>query len=154
MKITEIVNGISAYQAAVRVKRGKSSVTVKTIVFADGISQAKAMLSEIFDDSNVMSVSRISDAEINETSLVSPDQIINPRVFPNRYKRDLAQKLLLQQLKRNAMIIRPNADDLKAARSDFETEQKRVDREYVKWAEDKLKWAEIRKRRLASSEIF
>jgi hypothetical protein len=154
MKITEIVNGISAYQAAVRVKRGKSSMTVKTIVYADGISQARAMLSEIFDDSNVMSVSRISDSEINETSLVSADQIINPRVFPNRYKRDLAQKLLLQQLKRNAMIVRPTADDLEAARSDFEAEQKRVDREYEKWAEDNLKWAEIRKRRLASSEIF
>ena len=70
-----------------------------------------------------------------------------PRVFPNRYKHDLAQKLLLQQLKRNAMIVRPTRDDLEAARSDFEAEQKRVDLEYEKWAEDKLKWAEIRKRR-------
>lgn len=125
-------------------------MTVKTIVYADGISQARAMLSEIFDDSNVISVSRISDAEINESSFVTPDQIINPRVFPNRYKRDLAQKLLLQQLKRNAMIVRPTADDLEAARSDFEAEQKHVDREYEKWAEDKLKWAGIRKRRLRS----
>ncbi len=148
MHINEIVGGISGFLATIRVKRGKSSVTVKTIIFADGIGQARAMLSEIFDDSNVMSVSRISDAEINETSLVSADQIINPRVFPNRYKRDLAQKLLLQQLKRNAMIVRPTANDLKAARSDFEAEQKRVDREYEKWAEDKLKWAEIRKRNL------
>ena len=151
MRINEIVSGINKYLATVRVKRGKSSTTVKTVVYADGISQARAMLSEIFDDSNVMSVSRISDAEINETSLVSADQIINPRVFPNRYKRDLAQKLLLQQLKRNAMIVRPTANDLKAARSDFEAEQKRVDREYEKWADDELKWAGIRKRRLSSA---
>jgi hypothetical protein len=144
MKITEIVNGISAYQAAVKVRHGKSSKTVKTVVFADGISQARAMLSEIFDDSNVMSVSRISEAEINEASLVSPDQIINPRVFPNRYKRDLAQKLLLQQLQRNAVHVKPTIDDLKAAHSDFEAEQKRIDREY----ENKQKWAEIRKRRI------
>ena len=122
-------------------------MTVRTVVFADGISQARAMLSEIFGDSNVMSVSRISDAKINEAGLGSADQIINPRVFPNRYKRDLAQKLLLKQLKRNAMIVRPTADDLEAARSDFEAEQKRVDLEYEKWTEDKLKWAEIRKRR-------
>jgi hypothetical protein len=148
LRIDEVISGINRYLATVRVKRGKSSTTVKTVVYADGISQARAMLSEIFDDSNVMSVSRISDVEINEASLVSADQIINPRVFPNRYKRDLAQKLLLQQLKRNAMIVRPTADDLEAARSDFEAEQKRVDREYEKWAEDKLKWAEIRKRRL------
>ncbi len=149
MRIDEVISGINRYLATVRVKRGKSSTTVKTIVYADGISQARAMLSEIFDDSNVMSVSRISDAEINETSLVSADQIINPRVFPNRYKRDVAQKLLLKQLKRNAMIVRPTADDLEAARSDFEAEQKLVDREYEKWAEDKLKWDKIRQRRLA-----
>ncbi len=152
MRIDEIFAGINRYLATVRVKRGRSSTTVRTVVFADGISQARAMLSEIFDDSNVMSVSRISDAEINETSLVSADQIINPRVFPNRYKRDLAQKLLLQQLKRNAMIVRPTADDLEAARGDFEAEQKRVDLEYEKWAEDKIKWAEIRKRRLMVSK--
>ena len=148
MRIDEVITGINRYLATVRVKRGKSSTTVKTVVYADGISQARAMLSEIFDDSNVMSVSRISDAEINEASLVSAEKIINPRVFPNRYKRDLAQKLLLQQLKRNAMIVRPTADDLEAARSDFEAEQKRVNREYEDWAEDKIKWAEIRKRRL------
>jgi hypothetical protein len=147
LRIDEIFAGINRYLATVRVKRGKSSTTVKTVVYADGISQARALLSEIFDDSNVMSVSRISDAEINETSLVSADQIINPRVFPNRYKRDVAQKLLLKQLKRNAMIIRPTADDLEAARSDFEAEQKRVDLEYEKWVEDKLKWGGIRKRR-------
>jgi hypothetical protein len=119
-------------------------MTIKTIVYADGISQARAMLSEIFDDSNVMSVSRISDVEINEASLASADQIINPRVFPNRYKRDLAQKLLLQQLQRNALQVKPSLDDLRAAQSDFEAEQKRVNRDY----ENKLKWAEIRKRRL------
>jgi hypothetical protein len=119
-------------------------MTVKTVVFADGISQAKAMLSEIFDDSIVMSISRISDVEINEASLVSADQIINPRVFPNRYKRDLAQKALLNQMRRNALHVKPTVHDLKAAQSDFEIEQKRVNREYEKWAEGKRKWAEIR----------
>jgi hypothetical protein len=147
LRIDEVICGIRRYLATVRVKRGKSSVTVKTIVYADGISQARALLSEIFDDSNVMSVSRISDVEINEARLFSSGQIINPRVFPNRYKHDLAQKFLLKQLKRNALIIRPTSDDLAAARSDFEAEQKRVDREYEKWAEDKRKWAEIRKLR-------
>jgi hypothetical protein len=148
MKINDIVSGISGFLATVRVKRDKSSVTIKTIVFADGISQARAMLSEIFDDSNVISVTRINDDKLSETRLSPLQQIVNPRVFPNRYKRDLAQKLMLQQLKRNAMIVRPTADDLKAALSDFEAEQKRVDREYEKWAEDKLKWAAVRKRRV------
>ena len=144
MKITEIVNGISAYQASVRVKRGKSSVTVKTIVYADGISQARALLSEIFDDSNVMSVSRISNAEIKEANIVPPEQIVNPRVLANQRKEDIVQKLLLKQLKQNALQVKPTIDDLKAAQSDFEIEQKRVNREY----ENRLKWAEIRKRRI------
>ncbi len=146
MRINEIVGGISGFLATIRVKRGKSSVTVKTIAFADGISQAREMLSEIFDDSNVISVTRINDDKLSETRLSTHQKIVNPRVFPNRYKRGLAQKLLLQQLKRNAMVVRPTEDDLEAALSDFEAEQKSVDREYEKWAEDKLKWAEIRKR--------
>ncbi len=150
MRIDEIFAGINRYLATVRVKRGKSSTTVKTVVYADGISQARAMLSEIFDDSNVISVTRINDDKLSEARLSPHQQIVNPRIFPNRYKRDLAQKLLLQQLKRNAMIVRPTKDDLEAARSDFEAEQKRVDREYEKWAEDKLKWAEIRKRNKAT----
>ena len=44
--------------------------------------------------------------------------------------------------------VKPTIDDLRAAQDKFETEQKRIDREYDEWAEDKLKWAEIRKRRM------
>ncbi len=150
MRINEIVNGNPPFQATIRVKHGKSSTGVKVIVFAESITQARAILSEIFDDINVLSVAHTTPAKINEANLEPPHQIVNPRVFPNRYKHDIAQRALLQNLKRKAMIVRPTADDLKAARSDFDAEQKRVDREYEKWAEDKLKWAEIRKRRLRS----
>ncbi len=47
-------------------------------------------------------------------------------------------------MKRNALQVKPTIDDLKAAKSDLEAEQKRIDREY----ENKQKWAEIRKRRI------
>jgi hypothetical protein len=53
----------------------------------------------------------------------------------------LVQNALLMQLKRNSLQVKPTADDLEDARSDFEAEQKRVDREYDEWAKDKLKWA-------------
>lgn len=146
MRINEIVNGNPPFQATIRVKHGKSSTGVKVIVivFAESITQARAILSEIFDDINVLSVAHTTPAKINEANLEPPHQIVNPRVFPNRYKHDIAQRALLQNLKRKAMIVRPTADDLKAARSDFEAEQKRVNREY----ENKQKWAEIRKRRI------
>jgi hypothetical protein len=66
------------------------------------------------------------------------------RLLPTEYAHDLAKKALLNQMKRNALQVKPTIDDLKVAQSDFEAEQKRVNREY----ENKQKWAEIRKRRL------
>ena len=73
-----------------------------------------------------------------------------PRILPTAYTHKLAQNALLAQMKRNALQVKPTIDDLRAAQDKFETEQKRIDREYDEWAEDKLKWAEIRKRRLTS----
>jgi hypothetical protein len=53
-------------------------MTFKTVVYAGVINQSRGMLSEIFDDSNVISASRISKAEINESIFVRSGQIINP----------------------------------------------------------------------------
>ena len=49
-------------------------------------------------------------------------------------------------MKRNALHVKPTIDDLRAARSDFEAEQKRVNREYEDALNDRAKWAQIRKR--------
>jgi hypothetical protein len=150
VKITEIVNGIYCFSATIRAKRGKSSTNVKTIVFADGISQARALLGAMYGDENVVSVSPITDNQMNETIPSREKSVVPrvPRVLPTEYAHDLAKKALLNQMKRNSLQVKPSLDDLKAARSDFEAEQKRVNREYDKWVEDKLKWAEIRKRNL------
>jgi hypothetical protein len=144
VKITEIVNGINCFSATIRATRGKSSTTVKTVVFADGISRARAMLGAMYGEENVVSVSRISENQINEANLIPPDQAVNPRVLANQRKEDIIQKLLLKQLKQNALHVKPTIDDLKVAQSDFEIEQKRVNREYA----NNQKWAEIRKRKL------
>ncbi len=57
MLIHEVTNHLKRYDATVRVKQGGSSTTVKTQVKADGLSQARAMLSHIYGASNVLSVS-------------------------------------------------------------------------------------------------
>ena len=43
--------------------------------------------------------------------------------------------------------MQPTIHHLRAARSDFEAEQKRVNRKYEDAVNDRAKWAEIMKRR-------
>jgi hypothetical protein len=144
MKIIEIVNGIHCYVATVRIKQGKTKTTAKTIIYAESIAQARNLLTAMYGDDSVISVSKVSESNLKEAVPNRTKSNLVPQVMPTEYTHDLAQKRLLNQMKRNAVNVKPTSDDLKAARSDFEVEQKRVDREY----ENKQKWAEIRKRRL------
>lgn len=157
MKITEIVNGVHCYVATVRLKRGKTTNTAKTIIFAENATQARNLLSLMYGDNSVVSVSKVSEADLNETNInqAVPNRTIPradekpvPRVLPTAYTKKLAQNALLNQMKRNALQVTPTIDDLRAAQDDFEIEQKRIDREYDEAVKDREKWAEIRKRRL------
>ena len=156
MKITEIVNGIHYFTAIVRVINGKTKTTVRTMIFADGIDQAKALLTSMYGKGNVLSVSRVSEDHLDEAvpdrTTPRPTQTqatkLIPRILPTAYTHKLAQNALLAQMKRNALQVKPTIDDLKAAQDKFETEQKRIDRAYDEELKDRYKWAEIRKRRL------
>ncbi len=151
MKITEIVNGIHFYVATVRIKRGKTTATAKTIIHAENATQARNLLSLMYGDDSVVSVSKVSESDLKETGTnrTAPPQASKPapRILPNAYTHSLAKKALVNQMKRNALHVTPTIDDLRAAQSDFEAEQKRIDREYEEAVNNKLKWAEIRKRR-------
>ena len=151
MKITEIVNGIHCYVATVRIKRGKTTATAKTIIYAENATQARNLLSAMYGDSSVVSVSKVSESDLNETipnrTTQRPVPKPVPRVLPTAYTHKLAQKALLDQMKRNLLHVKPTIDDLKAAQDDFETEQKRIDRAYDEALKDREKWVEISKRR-------
>ncbi len=160
MKITEIVNGIHCYVATVRAKSGKTTATAKTIIFAENATQARNLLTAMYGDDSVVSVNKVSESDLNETNL--PKAVPNrttqrpvpkpvPRVLPTAYTHKLAQDALVNQMKRNALQLKPTIDDLKAAKSDFEVEQKRIDRAYDEALKDKEKWAAIRKRRLRAN---
>lgn len=150
MKIIEIVNGIHLYAATVSAKHGKSKTTVKTAIFADGISQARALLAAMYGEDSVVSVTKVSESDLKEAAPNGTASKPTPRVLPNDYSHALVQKALLNQMKRNALHVHPTVDDLRAAESDFEADQKRVDREYEEAVQDKRKWAAIRCRNKAT----
>ncbi len=157
MKITEIVNGVQCYVATVRMKSGKTTTTAKTIIYAENITQAKNLLSAMYGDDSVVSVSKVSESDLNETvphrttPRLAPKSV--PTILPTAYTHKLAQDALVNQMKRNALHVRPTIDDLRAAQDDFEGEQKRIDREYDEALKDRYKWAEIRKRRVKNSIV-
>ncbi len=133
---------------SVRAKLGKTAIASNTSIYADSTRNSGKLLAAKFGSNGVVSFNRVSESELADTG---PNKIIPKpvqRILPTKYARSLAQKTLLNQMKRNALHVKPTIDDLKAAQSDFEAEQKRVNREYEKWAEEKLKWAEIRKRKI------
>ncbi len=148
MRITEIISNIYCYVATIKVKHGKSNTTTRTIIYADGMSQARALLVASYGENSVLAISRITDSQLDETvpNRTIPQPI--PRVLPTAYKHKLAQKALLKQLKRNKLHVKPTIDDLRAANNELNVQQKRVNREYEEALKDRAKWAEIRKRRV------
>jgi len=160
MKITEIVNGVHCYVATVRAKRGKTTTTAKTIIYAESTTQARNLLSLMYGDDSVVSVTKVNQSDLHETYLnqAVPNRTIPrpaqtqapklvPRILPTAYTHKLAQNALLAQMKRNALHVKPTIDDLRAAQDKFEGKQKRIDRAYDEALKDRYKWAEIRKRR-------
>jgi len=148
VRITEIISNIYCYVATIKVKHGKSNTTTRTIVFADGISQARALIVASYGENSVLAINRITDSQLDETVPNRTKVLQTPKVLPTAYKHKLAQKALLNQLKRNKLHVKPTIDDLRAANNELDVQQKRVNREYENEIKDRQKWAEIRRRRL------
>ncbi len=147
MKITEIVNGIHCHVATVRIKRRKTTAKAKTIIYAENATQARNLLSAMYGDDSVVSVTKISESDVKEAVPNGTVAKPAPRVLPIAYTHKLAQDTLVNQMKRNALQLKPTINDLRAANDDFEVEQKRVNRAYDEALKDRRRWAEIRKRR-------
>jgi hypothetical protein len=144
LKITEIIKNIYCYAATIRAKHGKSTTTAKTLIWANGIREARALLTAAYGDGSVVSVCRVNDDQLSEAVSNGTKRWRKPRVLPTTFKHDIAQQELLNQIKHDALRVKPTVDDLRAAQDEFDVQQKRVNRDYT----DKLKWAEIRQRRV------
>ena len=146
MRITEIISNINCYAATIKVKHGKSNTTTRTIIYADGISQARALLIASYGENSVQAIFRVIDSQLDETVPNRTKVLQIPKVLPTTYKQKLARKALLNQQKRNKLRVKPTIDDLRAANNELDVQQKRVNREYENEIKDRAKWAEIRKR--------
>ena len=67
MKINEVTNNPQTYLAAVRVVFRDSSMTARTTITADTVQQAKAMLTRIYGEGNVLNVTQVM-GEVEEVT--------------------------------------------------------------------------------------
>jgi hypothetical protein len=102
LKIKEIVCDFHCYVVAVRIKRGKTTSTAKTIIYAENTTQARNLLSAIYGENSVVSITKIFESDLNETvpngtnPRLAPKPI--PRILPTDYTHALAQKALFNQM--------------------------------------------------------
>lgn len=78
MKINEIANIPQTYIATVRVVLRDSSMTARTTITADSVQQAKATLTRIYGDGNVLNINQVmsEDDEVTEgTKTLSPQEL-------------------------------------------------------------------------------
>jgi len=78
MKINEVTSKLNTYIATVRVVLRDSSMTARTIITADTVQHAKAMLTRTFGDGNVLNINQVmnEDEEVTEgTKTLSPQEL-------------------------------------------------------------------------------
>ena len=99
MKITEILENIHCYLAVIKIRNKSSNASVKTLICADGLFQAKALLSSMYGEDSIISVIRITEKN-HDTSPSHSISISSP--LPTSYKHNLAKKALTRLMKRNS----------------------------------------------------
>ena len=78
MKINEVTNIPQTYLAIVRVALRDSSVTARTTITADTVQQARAMLTRMYGEGNVLSINQVmsEDQDMTEgTKTLSPQEL-------------------------------------------------------------------------------
>lgn len=78
MKINELTNIPKSYLATVRVVLRDSTMTARTTITADTVQQARAMLTHIFGEGNVLSINQVmkEDEKVTEgTKTLSPQEL-------------------------------------------------------------------------------
>lgn len=78
MKINEVTNIPQTYLATVRVVLRDSSMTARSTISADTIQQAKAMLTLIYGEGNVLNINQVmaEDEKVTEgTKTLSPQEL-------------------------------------------------------------------------------
>jgi hypothetical protein len=101
MKINEITTNLTTYIATVRVVLRNGTTMAKTHVIADGITQARMMLTRWYGEGNVFSVQAVMDEGVTEgTKTLSPQelQVKSLADKAQQYKQQAKQTKARQQM--------------------------------------------------------
>ena len=114
MRINEITDGLKPFTATVRVKNGTNFITAKTLIFADGLSQTKAMLLHMYGQSNVLSISEVQK-QVEETQ--SGTKTLSSAELAVKSMSDQAKRLTDQakQMKARQALAKAQKGMLKAS---------------------------------------
>jgi hypothetical protein len=74
MKINEIIITPQKYIATVRIVNQNGSITARTTVTADNLSQARAILTRLYGNDNILSVTQSMNEQDTQTKVLSADQ--------------------------------------------------------------------------------
>ena len=115
MKINEFTNIPKTYIATVRVVLRDSSMTARTTITADTLQQAKAMLTRMYDDGNVLNINQ----EINEDEKVTEGtKTLSPQELQVKSLADKAEDYKQQEkaLKARQQMAKAQQNLKKASR--------------------------------------
>lgn len=98
MKINEFTTNLNTYLATVRVVLRNGSTMAKTHVIADGVTEARLMLTRIYGDGNVLSITQFmsEDQYITEATKTLSPQELQVKSLSDKAKQITQQKKQLQ----------------------------------------------------------
>jgi len=111
MRINEIANNLNTYIATVRVVLRDGATTAKTQITADGITQARSMLTRIYGIGNVLSLQMVADEDVTEATKTLSSGELQVKSLADQSKR-LNQQA--KQLKARQELGKAQIDVIKA----------------------------------------
>ncbi len=115
MRINEVTNIPQTYLATVRVVLRYGSMTARTIIMADTVQQAKALLTRTFGDDNVLNINQVisEDEEVTEGTKTLSPQELQVRSLSDKAKQYKEQA---KAVKARQQIAKAQQDLMKASR--------------------------------------
>ena len=115
MRIDEITNGLQTFIATVRVANGSGFTAAKTAVLADGLMQARAILTRIFGEGNVLAVleaQQMTEIEENTKTLSASELRVKSmadqaKKLKDQEKQERARQSLAKAQQRMAKANNP-----------------------------------------------
>ena len=117
MKIDEVTSVPHTYLATVRIVLRDSTTTARTTITADTLQQARAMLTHIYGDGNVLTVNQVmaEDEEVTEAT-----KTLSPQELQVKSLADKAEDYKQQEkaLKARQQMAKAQQNLMKASRGD------------------------------------